>query len=321
MVFSVKDKAALVTGGTEGIGLAVVEGLLARGCKGVMIANRNEALAAEVLPRLAEKYGEGRARFTKMDLYDPASCKAAFAAAVDAFGSCEIVFANAGQSAEFSFLDGPDEGTMNTLSSLLFGTMMLAKAAVNSWRGSWSPGVFVANASLTGLHGVHDKYCLPFNSYYTSKAGLIGFCAALQGDLEARAWQAGLDRSPIRTGAVCPGSVFTGLFPKSGIGKTEEEAAASPLWRHMLPMFGGWTPMEAVVAAVVRLIEDEECRGTALVVSGEGGEAKEYPKIDVEDFLSRGGKPGSCVGEVETIKRELLDAANEARAGAGGGKA
>ncbi|KAI9019709.1 hypothetical protein DFJ74DRAFT_707780 [Hyaloraphidium curvatum] len=294
MVFNVQDKVALVTGGTEGTGLAVVEELLSRGCRGIMIANRNENVAAEVLRELAVKHGEGRARFAKMDLNDFDSVKAAFRAAVDAFGTCEIVFANAGYGTEGSFLDNDDSVAISAVNGNLLATMLLAKSAVNHWLRTETPGVFVANSSLGGAHGIYRRYALPGYCYQAAKAGTIAFCTAMQGDLEARAWSAGLDRSPIRTGVVCPGAVWTPIMSKLGFGATPEEAAATGYWRRFLPMLGGWTPMEAVVAAVLKLIEDEECRGTTFVVSGEGGEAREYPKdADGEDYVSRGSRPGS----------------------------
>ncbi|KAI9025734.1 hypothetical protein DFJ74DRAFT_665372 [Hyaloraphidium curvatum] len=199
--------------------------------------------------------------------------------------------------------------------------MMLAKAAANHWLNGGTAGVFIANSSLAGMHGIYNKWSQQGYSYHVAKAGIISFCAALQGDLETRAWQAGLERSPIRTGAICPGAVFTPIMTKIGAGTTPEEVAKHPLWRHALPMGGWWTPMEAVVAAVMRLIEDEECRGTALVICGEGGEAKEYPKIDLEDFISRGSRGGSFLGVLEIVKEELLAAAKAAKADVNGGKA
>ncbi|KAI9031105.1 hypothetical protein DFJ74DRAFT_702137 [Hyaloraphidium curvatum] len=319
MVFGVEGKVALVTGGSEGIGLAVVEELLSRGCR-VMIANRNEKLAAEVLARLAAEHGEGRAGFVRMDLADLASCKASFKAAVDAFGSCEIVFANAGYNNEESFLDGPDETSISMVNDNLLGTMMLAKAAVNHWLREGTPGVFVANSSAAGLHGVYHAFAPSWYSYHAAKAGIIQFCSTLQGDLESRAWAAGMDRSNIRTGVVCPGVVFTSIFSKMGDGNTPEEVAKNPLWALALPVLGGFTPMEKMVEGIIRLFEDEECRGTALVVSGERGEARKYPKeMELEDYVSRGSTPGNFKEAVATIKQALLAGANANADGVNGG--
>ncbi|KAI9027041.1 hypothetical protein DFJ74DRAFT_662859 [Hyaloraphidium curvatum] len=106
-----KDKVVIVTGGTEGIGLAIVERLLDMGAK-VMVGNRNVELAEKVIAEL--KDGRPAAAenlaFQKTDICSNDDNRALFRATVEKFGTCDAVVANAGFSVK-PFMAEVEEGT------------------------------------------------------------------------------------------------------------------------------------------------------------------------------------------------------------------
>uniref|UniRef100_A0A1Y1LQB1 Uncharacterized protein n=1 Tax=Photinus pyralis TaxID=7054 RepID=A0A1Y1LQB1_PHOPY len=95
-MFNVAEKVALVTGGAHGIGLAIVRELLHNGVKGVAILDVNEALGQEALQQIRNEFGDGKARFLRVDVSSRQEFGEAFRKAVDIFKQLDIVVNNAG---------------------------------------------------------------------------------------------------------------------------------------------------------------------------------------------------------------------------------
>jgi len=89
------QKVAIVTGAGTGIGRAVAIGLLDEGYS-VVLAGRRETLLEQTLEQASAH--AGRARAVPTDVAEPASVRALFAAAHDAFGRLDLLFNNAGIS-------------------------------------------------------------------------------------------------------------------------------------------------------------------------------------------------------------------------------
>ncbi|KAI9021045.1 hypothetical protein DFJ74DRAFT_707025 [Hyaloraphidium curvatum] len=289
MVFSIKGKHALVTGGTEGIGLAIVERLLGSGIGKVVIANRNEKLGAEMVAALGARFGrpDGHVSFVRMDVCDVPSIKAGFDAAVARLdGALDVVVANAGFSTTPIALQ-LRRGVADDFSAIagnLVGTVYLGNLATLHWLARDAAGAFVSSSSGAGLQmayggpgtGIADP------TYPAAKAGInswtVHIQSAVDGLLLAR------KRTPgIRYAAILPGVVFTPFFPKvDPTLATEEAVKRHPFFSASLAVVGGFTPMSRLVDAYVRCIEDEGVRGAVWVVAGEAGEPVPYP----------GGRPG-----------------------------
>src|SRR5688572_16735726 len=94
MDLELKDKVAAITGGSEGIGLAVAEGLAREGVH-IALCARNQALVTEEAARLSREYGI-KAIGVRADVTDTAEI-ARFAAQVETtFGGVDILINNAG---------------------------------------------------------------------------------------------------------------------------------------------------------------------------------------------------------------------------------
>src|SRR5262249_39187201 len=91
-MFSLKDKVALVTGASQGIGRDTAAALAAAGAK-VAVAARNEEKLLSLVAEIAA--GGGEAFAVKMDVADPNEVKAGFKQVLDRFARLDILVNNA----------------------------------------------------------------------------------------------------------------------------------------------------------------------------------------------------------------------------------
>uniref|UniRef100_A0A3Q4I7W6 15-hydroxyprostaglandin dehydrogenase n=1 Tax=Neolamprologus brichardi TaxID=32507 RepID=A0A3Q4I7W6_NEOBR len=92
---SLTGKVALVTGGAQGIGRAVVQSLLQSSAKVVMV-DLNKDLGEECKAQLDAEFGEGNCRFIECDVANGDALRGTFQNTVDQFGRLDIVINNAG---------------------------------------------------------------------------------------------------------------------------------------------------------------------------------------------------------------------------------
>ncbi|KAI9027044.1 hypothetical protein DFJ74DRAFT_704463 [Hyaloraphidium curvatum] len=301
-----KDKVVIVTGGTEGefrrprgvpvgahycvrIGRAIVERLLDMGAK-VMVGNRNVELAEKEL-KAGRPAAASSIAFQRTDICSVDDNRALFRAAVQAFGTCDAVVANAGFSVKPFFEEveeGSDDEWIRGIQGNLIGTMVLARTALTYWTKEDKTGAIVITSSIAGFFPSLGQPCM---SYSVTKAAENQFVKNLQVLLEGRAKAKGLERASIRCNSVMPGMVWTNIWKKSRHAdkhyqdqKDFEER--NPFGKALFEANGRWTPMDKLVDAYIRCLQDESVRGKCFVVNGEGGAMVEYP---VPGALEEGG--------------------------------
>ena len=213
-------KAALVTGSTNGIGLAIAAALVGRGVH-VVVSSRTEARVREVVERLARR-GPGRAVGIACDVRDPEQCARAVTGAVDSFGRLDVLVNNAGVGhlrpvQELTLAEWRDQIETN-----LGGVFHCARAAIPHLSAS-GDGWIVNIASLAGRNAFAGGA-----GYNATKFGLVGMSEAMMLDLRYQG---------IRVSVVMPGSVQTEF---SGRHSSDKEWALQP---------------EDVATAVVQLLE------------------------------------------------------------------
>jgi 3-oxoacyl-[acyl-carrier protein] reductase len=187
---------AFVTGGTRGIGLAVVHALVARGDSVVLTGTSDESVQrAETAVSLAADDAT-RVMGVVCDVRDRGSVRRAVDAAVQRFGGLDILVNNAGVG-----VGGPiaslDEAEWDRLiDTNLTGVFHCSQAAIPhlTARG----GGFIVNiSSLAGRNAFAGGA-----AYCATKAGLDAFSEALMQEVRY---------DGIRVAHVCPGSVATGF--------------------------------------------------------------------------------------------------------------
>lgn len=183
-------KSILVTGASSGLGAASVRRFAAAGGL-VYAASRDQAKLAEVAESCADLPGE--VRFGPLDVASPADCRAAVAAAVDAYGHLDVLVNNAGRH-DFRMTTEVTEDEWDADIALnLSGAFYLCQAAIPHLLET--KGNIVNVASVAGVMG--EAYSA---AYTAAKHGIVGLTKALAIEYL---------NAPIRVNCVCPGGMDT----------------------------------------------------------------------------------------------------------------
>ena len=211
--YTLKDKHAVVTGASRGIGAAISRSLAAEGTRVSLLARDAATLGA-----VAQELGPERALAVTADVADAASVAQAFETARHRFGPVHILINNAGQAASAKFTDTDTELWNRILGVNLTGTYLCARAAVADMLQAGF-GRIVNIASIAGLRGA--AY---LSAYVTSKHAVVGLTRALALEYATR---------NITVNAVCPGYVDTDIVKNAvanisrKTGRSEAEARAT----------------------------------------------------------------------------------------------
>ena len=189
-LFDLTGKAAIVTGGSRGIGVEMAEGLAEAGASLMLCARRAEWLNETVEEFRAKGFPvEGKA----CDVSKPEDVQAVVDETVRAFGKVDILINNAGVSWGAMPEDMPLEKWQKVLDVNLTGCFLMAQAAGREMLKN-NRGSIINIASISGLTSSANG---PFYAgYVASKAGLIGLTREL-----AASW----GRRGIRVNAIAPG--------------------------------------------------------------------------------------------------------------------
>ncbi len=194
---SLQGKSALVTGGTRGIGRAVVEALLEAGVR-VLFSGREAAGVAQAERECSTR---GEVRGEASDVRVRAQVDALVARAEKEFGGLDFVVNNAGLGVFKTVEELTDEEWDQVLHTNLTGVFYVCRAAIPALRRRGG-GYIVNIGSLAG------KQAFPSASAYcASKFGLLGLSEALMQEVRY---------DHIRVTCVMPGSVDTAFGRATG---------------------------------------------------------------------------------------------------------
>jgi 3-oxoacyl-[acyl-carrier protein] reductase len=234
----------LITGGSRGLGRAVVEALLADRSdetRRVAFTFRSEEAAA----REIEEAAEGRARAFRLDLADRGRPDDLVAEVEEALGPVSALVNNAGIRRESLLALTSDEDWDAVVDTNLGGLFRCCRAVLRGMMVR-RKGAIVNVASLSALHGVAGQA-----AYAASKAGILGLTRSLAREVGKR---------NVRVNAVIPGFVPTDLT--AGL---PEAAIANLRAGECLP---GGVKAESVAETVLFLLSDRAASitGQSIVV-------------------------------------------------------
>jgi len=213
-------KKALVTGGSRGIGRAIVLGLAQGGAKVAACYNRESDDVNRLRAELAEV--DGDSYLTQADISDPASVQRFVEEAASRFDGLDIVINNAGVVSHAMIGDLDLEEWHRVLDTNLTAVYLVAKAALPHMADG---GSIVNITSAVAMRGMPAR-----THYISSKAGLIGMTRALCKEV---------GRQGIRVNALAPGIIetdqtsdlddagrqrYSGLAALNRLGRPEEIA-------------------------------------------------------------------------------------------------
>jgi 3-oxoacyl-[acyl-carrier protein] reductase len=237
-----KDKVALITGGTRGIGRACAARLAAEGAK-VALCGRHADTAATA----AAEIGMGTRGYA-CDVADPAQVDALVAQVTEDLGVISILVNNAGITRDGLLMSMKDAAWEEVLRTNLNGVFYLCRATA---RGMIKQryGRIINLSSVVGVHGQGGQA-----NYSAAKAGIIGFTKAYAQEVASR---------NITVNAIAPGYITTEMT-----GGLSEKQIAAILER--IPAGRAGTP-EDVAACVAFLASDAAAYITGHVLAVDGG--------------------------------------------------
>ena len=239
-------KAAVVTGGSRGIGRAVCLELAKGGANVVLCYAGNEA-AANDTAAACEALG-ARALAVRCNVAEAGEVKALMDAAVQAFGRIDILVNNAGITRDGLLMMMKDEDFDAVINANLKGTFLCMKA-VSRLMMRQRYGRIVNLSSVVGLRGNAGQV-----NYAASKAGVIGMTKSLAKELASRG---------VTVNAVAPGFMATDMTAAMPEAAKTATLAAIPM--------GRMGAAEDVAKTVAFLASEEAGYITGQVLAVDGG--------------------------------------------------
>ena len=214
MDLGLKDKVAAITGGSQGIGLAVAEGLAQEGVQLALCA-RDAARVAETARSIADKYAV-KAIGVPADV-SKADDIARFVAAIEeTFGGADILINNAGMGTEETILDAPDEKWQYYWDLHVMAAVRLSRSLARSMRRRGG-GVILNNASICAVQPLgHEPI------YNVTKAALAMFSKCLADECI---------KYNIRVNTINPGLILTKAWQEAAEQRT---AGTDTTWEQYL---------------------------------------------------------------------------------------
>ena len=213
-----KGKTAIVTGGTRGIGFAIVKKYLENGANVVLAGSRQESVE-KALKQLSAY--EGRIMGIGPDLCDPEAVARDFAAVKERFGRVDILANNAGVSSRTSLYEYTLEEFSKIMDVNVKAVFVCSQAAARIMKEQGG-GVIINTSSMVGEYG-QPSGC----GYPASKFAVNGLTKSLARELA---------KDQIRVNAVAPGVTRTDMVAALPQEMVDRISAGIPLGRMGEPL-------------------------------------------------------------------------------------
>ena len=241
-----KNKTAIITGGSNGLGRATAL-LFAKEGANVVVADMDENAGSKVINDI--KNSGGRGLFVKVNVSDQEDVNKLVSAALKEFGKLHILINNAGIVSDGRLVKMELEQWQKVIDVNLKGVFICAQAVSKVLVEQNEGGAIINTSSVVGLYGNFGQ-----SNYVASKAGVIGM---------TKTWAKELGKYNIRVNAVAPGFMETDIIksmPEKVINLMKEKT-----------LLGRLGKPDDIANAFLYLASDEGSYVTGAVLSVDGG--------------------------------------------------
>ena len=191
-LFKMSGKAAIITGGSKGLGLAMAEAIASAGGK-VMLVSRTQKECDEAAAKIKELYGTEAIGFGA-DVTSQEETEAMAATCLETFGSIDVLINSAGINIRGAIDELSLDDFKKVMDINVTGTWLASKAVIPQMKRQKS-GKIVNLASTLGVVGLANR-----TPYTASKGAIVNMTKALA-----------LEMAPfnINVNAICPGPFLT----------------------------------------------------------------------------------------------------------------
>ena len=240
-----KNKVAVITGGTRGIGFAVAQAFVEAGAH-VALIGVNKQRGEEAAKELASS-GQ-KARFYQVDVADSQKVEETLSTIAEDFGQIDILVNNAGITRDGLLMKMKEEDWDAVIDTNLKSVYNTCKAVVRPMMKARF-GKIINITSVVGLMGNGGQ-----TNYAASKAGMIGFTKSLAKELASRG---------ITVNCVAPGFIETDMTDKLNEGQKEGLLKLIPMARLGKP--------QDIAKAVLFLASEDSAYITGQTLTVDGG--------------------------------------------------
>jgi len=241
MDLGLSDKVAIVTGGSSGIGRAIVTTLRAEGVQ-VVVVDRDPS----------PEEGDG-VHVVRGDLTDGATCRRAADEAASRFGGVDVLVNNAGRNDGVGLDAGAAAFSASLQTNLVQVYEMMSACRASLARARGSVVNIGSKVAVTGQGGT--------SGYAAAKGGVMAL---------TREWALELAAAGVRVNAVLPAEVWTPLYASWLATQPDPDGERSRIERSV-PLGRRFTTAEEIAATVAFLASPRSSHTTAQVVHVDGG--------------------------------------------------
>lgn len=239
MSFDLKDRVAVVTGGSSGIGLATCQALLRAGAK-VVFCGRDTERLSNAFDALSMQYGNTNVVAERCDVLNRDDCDRLAKAAKQHFGRTDILINNAGQGKVATFAETAEDEFRHEFDLKLFGVIHPVRAFASMLEASSAASVVCVNSLLALQPEPHMV------ATSAARAGLLNLTHSLAIELAPK---------NIRVNSILVGLVESGQWRRRFEAR-EDQSETWPQWsralaaRKNIPLGRLGLPEEAAAAIV-----------------------------------------------------------------------
>jgi 3-oxoacyl-[acyl-carrier protein] reductase len=253
---TLKDQVALVTGGSRGIGRAVVQALAREGAKVAFVYKGSQQAAGELEKEISAAGGTAKA--VQADVADPEAAKRVVAGVLADWGRVDILVNNAGVIRDGLFVRMDRENWKTVLDTNLDGTFYFCRAVAEQMALKQRSGRIINVSSVAAEHVNAGQA-----NYAASKGAVNAFTRAVAVELGSRS---------VTVNAVAPG------FIETDMSEAVRNKAGDFIAKKLVPLR--------------RLGKPEDIAGVVLFLAGPAGAYVTGQVITVDGGLSLGAVTG-----------------------------